>query len=295
MDSRPTILALPADEHCGSPLGLMPEEGWVHADGNRTLPNETQERMSRVWKQSWERVRAARAGGARLIVVNMGDAVEGLHHDSRQVLTSRIEEQEGMHVEVMRQGLELAQFNYAAGDRIMYVSGTTAHTGPGSASEERIARAFSEKGIIPSSPDKSGHNGGRFIFGQLKLEINGRLFDLAHHGAYLSRLPWNKTNPLRGALSRIYWRCLQEHRRMPDVWARAHRHVKAADVFVADNGVRIEGFVTPAFQGRTEFVTRVAADEEVSVGMLFFEIDPAGRITPYWEIEAYDPAEVITF
>ncbi len=294
-DYRPTILALPADTHSGSPLGLMPSDGWTLSDGSRHLPNDTQVLLQQLWQRCWQRIDALRQEhGARLVVVHLGDAVEGNHHENVEVITRRIEEQEQIHVEVMRQGLGLTHFSREGGDRLLYVTGTSAHTGPGSASEERIARQFTDAGVIASLPDQNGHGGGRFVYNHLVLNVNGKLFDLAHHGAGLSRLPWNKINPLRSRLTQIYYRCMEEKRAAPDYWVRAHLHEAAEDVYIAASGQRIHGFVTPAFQSKTEFGYKIAADLQASLGMLFFLITAAGVVTPLWEKLDYNPTEVLT-
>jgi hypothetical protein len=289
-----TVLAVPADTHSGSSVGLLPPGQWSFTNGGYHDPDETQKIITRLWTTAWERIGKAREG-KRLIVVHMGDATEGAHHGTTELITPRVDEHERIHVEAMELALKLSGFDRKRGDRLYYVRGTPAHVGPGGSSEERIARQFDGSGVIPMiEPKQPARKDGRFVWNRIRLEVHGKLFDLAHHGAGVGLKPWTRTNPLRGKLQEVYWRTIEAGTRVPDYWVRAHRHVKAHDIFISNTGRRLEGFITPAFQNKTEFSYKVAADMPPSLGLLFFDVSDTGHVEPYWELTEADIDEVIT-
>lgn len=57
-----------------------------------------------------------------------------------------------------------------------------------------------------------------------RLEIGGRILDWAHHGMSISKQPWTELNGMRAKGETLYWRCLQEGKRRPDVVIRHHVH-----------------------------------------------------------------------
>lgn len=273
-----TVLAIPSDTHSGSSVGLMPPGQWEFANGGYHNPDETQRILTRLWITAWERIGKARRG-KRLVIVHNGDATEGQHHGSLEVITPRVDEQERMHVESMELAMALANFDASMGDLLYYVKGTPAHVMNGGMSEERIARQFEDTGIQPRRPpSEPGGKDGRFVWDRLRMDVNGKLFDIAHHGAGLGTKPWTKTNPLRSKLQEVYWRNLENKTRAPDYWVRSHRHVKAHDVYVAATGQRIEGHITPAMQNKTEFGYKVAADIPASLGVIWFDISASGAV-----------------
>lgn len=201
-----------------------------------------------------------------------------------------------MHLASMELALKIAAFDHHRGDRLYYVKGTPAHVGSGGRSEERIAREFDGTGVVPKiHPRESDRKDGRFSWDRLRMRINGRLFDIAHHGAGLGTKPWTKTNPLRSKLQEIYYRTIEKGLPTPDVWLRAHRHVKAHDIYVGDNGHQIQGFITPAMQAKTEFGYKVAGDMLASLGVLWFEVSAGGAIRHDGEFLEFeqDPEEVL--
>jgi len=286
-----TVLAIPSDTHNGSPVGLMPSGQWQFTNGGFWHPNFTQIKLEAIWRRSWGRVAEARKD-ARLIVVHAGDAVEGLHHDSTQVVTMRMDEQERIHETCMDQALQIAGFDARNGDLLYYVQGTSpTHSGPGGEREERIAR---DLGAVPKirpthaaedeDEGSKANKDGCFLWERLLLDINGKLFDIAHHGANLGTRPWTRDNPFRSILKGVYFNCLESGARMPDYWVRAHKHTAYFDIFPGGNGHTIHGYITPAMQTKTEFVYKIAPDAVASVGMIWFTILEDGTVIPDREI-----------
>lgn len=276
MERRRTILTVPADTHAGSEVGLMPPGPWQLEGGGTYQPNTAQQTLNKIWTEAWERVAQIRSG-ARLVVVHAGDAVEGIHRKNVQSWTTRLAEMERCHVECMDQALKIAGYDSGGGDRIYYVKGTPYHVGAGGVSEEKIARDLD--GCIPMIEPRD-EKGGRYLWDRVLLDINGVLFDIAHHGGGLSRLPWNKSGPLRSRLNQAYWRSLEAGLQIPDYWIRAHMHQAAHDVLVAGKHT-INGYICPALQSKTEYGYKVATDLLATLGMLIFEITREGQVVDH--------------
>lgn len=287
MKITPTILAIPADEHSGSPLGLMPPGQWQMEQGGYHDPGDTEKFITRLWVECWETVGKLRKG-KRLIIVNAGDAVEGLHHDSPEPWTMNIGEHERAHITAMELGMACADYGHPD-DLLYYVKGTGAHVGPGGRSEENIAREFDGKGVVPMyPPDDARKKDGRFLWDHLRIKINGVRFDIAHHGASVGRLPWTSTTSLRTKLKELHFRSLQTGRPAPDYWIRADRHQYAHDIYVPRTGKPINGYVCPSFQSKTEFGKKVAADQLSDMGMLIFEISADGVVQDHSHVIQFD-------
>ena len=74
--------------------------------------------------------------------------------------------------------------NYA--DEAYFLRGTPAHVGGQSKLEERVSDDFT---------NTIRHSDAAATWWHLRLDVNGTLFDVAHHGS-VGRLPWTKGNAL---------------------------------------------------------------------------------------------------
>lgn len=267
------IIAIPADTHCGSTVGLIKPELWELAGGGAYIPNEVQTLLWKQWETAWEVVAEKRKGG-RLIVVHAGDATEGIHHDATQFISPMIDEHQRIHISAMRWALERTEFDSERGDLLYYVTGSGAHVAPGSASEEAIARALS---AVPNRPpsDPSGED-GRFVWGHLKIKHNGILTDIAHHGPPAGRRAWLKGNNLMLGLKSLYFNCLDLGLEIPRYYVRAHRHTYDHQYHEGLRGAT-DGFLLPCFQGMTEYGYVVAVDSLCNIGMLIITIEENGE------------------
>ena len=272
---KKTVIALPADEHCGSTTGLIKPGQWQKAEGGYHNPSENQILIWRQWDKAADLVLKLRHR-ARLIVANVGDAIDNHHHDTTQIITPRIDEQERIHTDVMDYFLGKVKFNQKKGDLLYYVEGTPAHVLKGAQAEERIARDLD---AVPKSKGTPAHEykDGRYTWDRLKLDINGVRLDIAHHPATgAGTRAWTKGNTLRSLLRSIYFDCLEYRQPIPRYWIRAHKHKYVPEIHRGAKGT-IEGFILPSFQLRTEFVNRIASHELATIGMLIIVIEPDGR------------------
>lgn len=256
-----TTLCILADDHAGSPAGLFPGENWELEDGNHLLPNDWQTTLWSHLRDCGYQVAGLRKGG-RLIVVHAGDATEGVHHGTVQLLSSRVDEQERMHVAVMREFLGLCRFNKRT-DQLIYLAGTEAHTGQGNSSTERIVRTLLDTDELD----------GRQVRHKLIADIDGVLFDIAHKGFRLGGREWTRTNSIRAYLESRWAQAAKRNQRLPRYVIRAHQH-QFAHVPVEDQygHVVTEGFLMPAFKLPDDYALMEVNDAIGSIGVLPFTI-----------------------
>jgi hypothetical protein len=264
-----TVIAIPSDQHSGSTVGLMPPEPWPLVDGGSYTPSHTQHLIWDEWIECWEFARELRKR-SRLIVIANGDATEGNHHHTTQVVSGRMDEQEAAHIACMDRALKIAKFG--RDDALYYIRGTEAHTDPGAQSEERIAR---DLGAI-------GERENCASWYHLRLKVNGVLFDIAHHpGIGVGSRYWTKGNSLRSMIKHIYMDSLDAKQPIPRYWIRSHDHEWSHEAY-GGRRAEIDGFLTPAFQAKTGYGHKVASHKMLSdIGMLIVVVEDDGRT--WWE------------
>jgi len=253
------IVVFVNDLHVGHPFAICPAS-WVLHDGNVFTPNELQQQIRAHWVDCWRDIKVLRKG-KKLIVIPVGDLVEGLHHDSTQIITMRQDTQEAMAIAVLEEGMKLAGFR--RGDQIRFVTGTPAHDGNGLQSVERIARAIFET-----------NDDGRLSSDRLLLRIGGHLFDIAHQpGSGTGNRAWTHGNPFQAWLKSLYYQALETGQEPPRYVIRAHHHTylrREAHNMAGETVVT--GYILPAWKLKDEFVYRRQAQALSSIGMLALSV-----------------------
>lgn len=266
-----TTVVIIADDHAGSPAGLFPGEHWELEDGNALLPNDWQLTLRSHWLDCAAQVADWRRGG-RLIIVHAGDAVEGVHHNSVQMLTNRVDEHERMHIANMQEFMELTGFKRRT-DQLIYLAGTEAHTGTGNSSTERIVRTLL----------KCEELDNRQVRMALYADIDGVLFDVAHEGFRVGARDWTRTNSIRAYLESHWSICAKQGRKVPRYTVRAHMHTFAhAQVEDRQGAIVTEGFLMPSFKLPDDYAKMKVHDAVGSIGILPFVIRD-GQSSCYWQ------------
>lgn len=261
------VLTIIADTHVGHPFALPgTADGWETVDGNFIANNEFQDELFRFWLESGRWVADLRRH-AELIVVHAGDANEGVHHGTVQLVTQRVDEQERMFVTAQREWLAAAKFNPRR-DRQLFLHGTApAHAGIGNSSTERIARA------LLGTDDLDG----TVILPRLYKTVNGVLFDIAHKGYRLGGREWTRTNAMRAYLQSRWITALKAGQPLPRYFVRAHNHTFGYAALEDDDGATLsEGFLMPAWKLKDEYVYSLAPEAVSSIGVLAFTLEPDG-------------------
>jgi hypothetical protein len=229
-----TVLAVIADTHVGSSTALAPLTFSTHSrntlEAQVTQANRMQKWLYECWTDYWDYVYKV-SKKKRLIVVHCGDIIDGLHHNTMQVMN------------------EVADQAQAAVDLLAPIS----------------ARAQSFFGILGTSPTHAGQEniseigiykelGARAYSQTLSLEIDGKLFDFAHHGR-AGRRAW--TSSAAGVGAEVIIDYATQGLKPPDYVFRAHNHV------LDDSGLKIPGtrsISLPSWQLKTSYGWRISSN-----------------------------------
>jgi len=271
---RPTILALPSDTHCGSTSGLIPDWGCRLPTGGRYYPSSLQKLINQQWIDCWKLIREIRSASEttpRLIVAFNGDAVDGDHHNTSEIISRSMYLQTDIFRASLDMGFQIAGFDRAAGDRYYHIGGTPSHSGEYADFENLVAR---EMGAEPAFDDLIMGRSGSHINKRIKLDINGVLFNIAHQGPSTGIRIWTRGNQIRYNLRSYYLECIESGIRIPRYIVRSHRHNWIHPERHIGNHGTIEAFTTACFQGPTYYVHKIISTLELSnIGMLIFLID----------------------
>jgi hypothetical protein len=248
---RPILLACVSDVHAGGTTALCPDKITLD-DGGEYHASKAQRWLMQCWRDYWALIAAKReAFNAELYVVFNGDAVEGDHHKTTQIMSANPNAQAAAWDAAISVPLDLKP------DHIVVIRGTAAHVGNSASAEERIANGLrKDKRPIIGDPDT-----GTASWWHWRPELEGVRLDFTHHGR-MGRLPRT-----RGSQLVLYaWDITDEHVQsgdpVPHLAFRAHNH-KRGD---SGNAAPVRVVATGAWQLGTEHVKKVAADSLADIG-----------------------------
>ena len=257
-----TIIAFFNDEHSGSSLAPLPTKQWEFRGGNRT-PNLLQKKLYNFHQEVSQKIGIARKN-KRLIVVKLGDAIDGLHHDTKELITQYLSEQSDINRELTERSLEVMEFSKK--DRLYWVAGTPVHVGE---DEEKLARDF-KGSTIPYSR-------ARAVWPSLNMNINGVECLFFHHGASVGRGA-NKGNGLRNRLKNIRYDYQDASETPPELVVTADKHQMDYQSLTNDGKIIMRGIISPAWQVKTDFTYKINAEALSKVGSVVIEITAEGEV-----------------
>ena len=280
MNTKRTVVAISADKHSGSSLGLMMPKPFQLHDGGTYSPSPAQQILWEQHEECLEFIKEQRKR-SRLIWVENGDPCEGIHHGTTQTISSRVEELEQIGVDILDYSFKKVRFG---NDDLAYmIAGTEEHGGSGSQSENRIAEDLDC--FVPQFTESSGR-AHRFTWDRLLLKVNGVLLDIAHHGGTVGSRAWTKQNGMRHTLMSFYFQSLEDKTDIPRYWVRSHKHEYIHAFYEGKQGI-IDGFVTPSFQFKTGFAYKVAGHRLSDIGMIVIVIEEDGSCKHYPIMASY--------
>lgn len=241
------VWAVVSDLHCGSTLGLCPPGGIALDDGGRYLPSEAQLKLWDCWRDYWTAVEKTLRPGDRLIALVNGDAVDGDHHKTAQIISKNLAAtQQSIAMECL---IPMLALEPAA--KIL-IRGTEAHVGSSAEFEERLAYT------IGCEPDPKS---GAYSHWHLKALSQDVLLDFGHHGR-LGMRKWTKMTGPTTMVCEIIMSAAERGERIPDLVVRSHRHKKA------DTGTNYAARLiqTPCFQLSTAFGHKIAVGDRPDIG-----------------------------
>lgn len=256
------VVAVFGDTHCGSMLGLCPPRVRLD-DGGNYEPSKMQRWLWERFHHYAAQIKAlVKQENARLLCVSMGDAVEGDHHGTTQIISRNLEAQNF----VLHATFDV--FRKLEPDAWFVIRGTEAHVGPSAAHEESLGRWLNAQ----QEPDNH-----TWSWWDLNLELNGYLFNFKHHGS-VGGMPHTKGNAPRARAMTIAENALLLGHRVPDAAFRAHAHT-----FVdTHDELAVRLVQTLPWQFKTAHGWKVATDKIMQVGGHALIVRPDG-----WDIKHF--------
>lgn len=258
---KDTLIVPLSDMHSGGDTALFPNRFWQFKHSNHT-PTAKQKMIFRHFDKCAEYVKKHRQD-KRVLVVHNGDALEGVHHSTLEVVTFLRDEQVDIHLELMDYFLNKIGFDGRKGDKLYYTIGTEAHTAD---KEDRIA-----KELPVQKTDDGGH-----VHQELLLNVNGRRVLFLHHGPKRGEGA-TEGNPLRAWLGRMYWTNLAKGRPQPDLVFTGHWHTPAYNTYV-HNWQTIHGIISPSWQAKTRYAHEKVPETVNEIGAIVVEVKADGEI-----------------
>jgi hypothetical protein len=251
-DDKPAIVAVTADQHVNSTLGLCPPAVTLD-DGGTYRGSRAQRAIWAAWKEYWTFVGELKEKlGATVYGVYAGDLNDKNVYAHGELIS-------GADADVTKMTVRALQPALAVTDRDFFLRGTEAHVGKKANLEEEVAAD-----IETAEPDPQT---GTFTWYWLRASFGGVSFDVAHHPETFARRPWTEDAAAARCSAIIRDRYAERREEPPDVAIRAHVHK-----FIP-GGRRLppQVFYCPAWQVPTAFAYRVGGGMgERAVGGLVF-------------------------
>lgn len=243
-----------SDLHNGSIVGLCPPNARMDEGGGIKL-NKFQKTLYRYWRNFWDvYVPKVTQGAEKVIVVQNGDAIDGVHHDTVALWTNDVDTQRAAAVALLQ---PLAD-RYTA---LKLTRGSPAHDGVSGKHAEAIARE------LQCARDTAGN----YASWQLWLKVDRVVFNIAHHIGTTSSAAYESSAPMRELVAALV-EAAQWGQPLPRVVVRSHRH-RFIPVSIPSKHGRIECVITPGWQLRTPFVERIDRLRKPHIGGVVFLVE----------------------
>lgn len=249
---KAVVLAVVSDLHTNSTIGLTPPTVDLD-DGGQYKASKAQRWLWGNWRKFWlTAAEVAKKNNAALVGIVNGDALDGDHHNTPQIITRNQNDQLLIAAATLAPMLDAVQTWYM-------IRGTEAHVGHAAAFEEMVAR---DCGAVADSDD---HHARWHLY----LKAGGVTFDIKHHPESGSSRPWTRGNGANRISEIVQQAYLASGDPPPDVAIRSHRHGFEDSSRMTR---RVYSVITPAWQLPTAFVYRIGAGSPQlpSVGGLLF-------------------------
>ena len=279
------VVVIQSDPHAGHRLGLCNPKTLVERvddDGDwcevplLDLPGtgltETQERLWRIHREHVDNAIQI-ADGCRLDVLQAGDSTSGVKYPAGNMAVEPVDQ-----IAIAAANLEPWR-GYGRLGAMRFFSGTPAHSRLGLMTAEAIlAGKMRDAGIDA----KALHHA--------RLTVEGKRFDVAHHGPPPGSRTWLEGNVARYYLRSAVWEDRALGLEPADYYVRGHYHCWVEEELTSLwHGERVENhlLVIPSLSGMTDHARQFTRSKPVLInGLVVFEIeDRRGTVTPMLDIQ----------
>lgn len=250
------VLAVCGDTHAGGSTALCPP-GFELLNGSTTTLNREQAHLWEAW-QEWQRFIKSCARGRPYALLVGGDTVEGVHHDTTELVSNN----RGDHVNMARELLWPIASKAAC---VFMLRGTDSHVGPNGCDDEKVGQEIDAFRAV---------NGGAFSAKKFNLQFGRWRINATHHVGGSSSAYGGMT-----ALSReIVKAWLDEarwQRPSSDIYLRFHTHRSDMAGRLCSRGMA-QAMTIPAWQYPTGYVYKGGDPGAPHIGGLVLEWDEWG-------------------
>lgn len=204
------------------------------------------------------RIRDNNKGVSKTVLIN-ADLIEGVHHQTVQLKVPMVSDMVVVAFSVIDDFLNNLGFSVKNGDKLYFTTGTESHTG------------YSEADIVANF----SHLGAE-LHDELRINNNGVDIWMTHQWASVGK-GHNEGNALFNALKVLYYDCLKENIKMPDITIGSHFHKAGLGSF-SQHFKTYYGLITPSLQMKTRYAQKVTSFQRNDVGFLEFDISANGGI-----------------
>jgi len=245
---------------------LLEIGGWQYKHNEHYFLSSKQEKI-------WEHLNVCLEAGARardgnkMVLFSMGEALDGVHHNTPELVTRNLGEQKETHIELMKYIKD--KLNYQRGDELYCFESTEIHTGDEETSIGAQLGAYQFATGFYSTPF-------------LEADINGAWVWAYHEGVRAGEHP-NAGNAAINMLRRIYYTCLVEGLRVPDLILTAHVHQPKHVTWTTPENKTIHYVILPSWQDKTRYVKDKMPLSLNKIGLQIITIYEGG------EVAVHDP------
>ena len=271
-----------SDTHAGSLVGLAPSGGIPHPDGPTISTSPTSAWLWQHFEQMLEAESEAAELADRHALLFVGDLMDGLmHHGNIELYHPDPSVEKWIATQIVTTAIEALQPT-----DVFFISGTPSHVGKNASSEEGLAAAMAAKypGLVRPASES------RQTWGILRLDIDGTLVDVRHHGK-LGQLPHTRESyQKRYAFDVWSSQAMYKNGEPAELAIRAHRHKYADSGPVPPHRNATRLISLPCWQLSTEWARSMAFEESPDVGMVGIELRD-GRIADVFPQIVYPSLE----
>lgn len=282
--SNPLLIFPIADPHVGSIYGMHPNYikrgnewitvdeagGWYYKNNPHYYLNSKQVRMWRHYENAVRTAALLRASkNCDLLIIVMGDAIDGDHHQTHQLTTKNESEQMMVHVSMMEWTLEQFGFDRSR-DKLAYIEGTESHTRD---NEEVIAQ------MLPAERFKDGSACTPFI----EMDLQGNLFWFYHHGV-AAGYSYSSGQSLYNYIKGIFIDRKMNDKRPPNFVMTADKHKRDHQTYRYNN-YELQGLILPPLQEKTRFTNKlpraIVSETKIGFSPVLVEDGKINVLPPY--------------
>lgn len=232
--SAPRQIVAIGDTHSGCQFSVVPIEGVSLDGGGRYAPSSIQKRLWGWWRDFWDVWVPEVTQGEPYILVHLGDALDGNHHEATTQISHNLGDQANIAYDVLKPIVARAHSYY-------HIRGTEAHVGPSAAEEERLAARL---GAVPD--DQGNH--ARW---EMWMRFHSKLIHWTHHVGATGSVAYEGA-ALNREMANAFSEAGVSGRRPPDLIVRGHRHRE----FAVSKGA-FSVITLPPWQTRTPYSYRL--------------------------------------